>query len=89
VIAISLSFLSNFSSNWRSCLVMLWMVTFWIWKLFSGGMMIVATPGFSQLGSAFSSACSWVIRFLSSWLRRTVLAVASYSTMPCLAIVSQ
>lgn len=87
--AISLSFLSNFSSNWRSCLVMLWMVTFWIWKPFSGGMMIVATPGFSQLGSAFSSALSWVIRVLSSWLRRAVLAVWSYSRMPCLAIVSQ
>ena len=87
--AISLSFLSNFSSNWRSWLVMLWMVTFWIWKLFSGGMMIVAAPGFCQFGSAFSSACSWVIRFLSSWLRRTVLAVASYSTMLYLAIVSQ
>ena len=89
MIAISLSFLSNFSSNWRSCLVMLWMVTFWIWKLFSGGMMIVAAPGFSQLGSAFSSACSWVIRFSSSWLRRTVLVVGSCSRMPCLVSVSQ
>jgi len=51
--------------------------------------MIVAAPGFSQLGSAFSSACSWVIRFLSSWLRRTVLVVWSYSRMPCLVSVSQ
>ena len=89
MIAISLSFLSNFSSNWRSCLVMLWMVTFWIWKPFSGGMMIVATPGLSHFGSAFSSACSWAIRFLCSWLRRTVLFVGSYSRMPCLVSVSQ
>lgn len=89
MISISLSFLLNFSSNWRSCWVTLWMVTFWIWKLFSGGMMIVATPSFSHWVSVFSSALSWVIRFLSSWLRRTVLVVGSYSTMPCLVSVSQ
>ena len=51
--------------------------------------MIVATPGFFQLGSAFSSACSWVIRFLGSWRRRTVLVVGSYWMMPCLVSVSQ
>lgn len=89
MIAISLSFLLNFSSNWRSCWVRLWMVTFWIWKLFSGGMMIVATPGFSHRVSVFSSARSWVIKLMSSWLRRTVLVAGSYSTMPCLVSVSQ
>lgn len=88
MITISFSFLLNFSSNCKSWSVVLWIVVPCIWKPFLGGIIIVAAPCFFHVASVSSCVFSCRIQFVGSGPSLMALAVASYSIILCLAIVS-